>query len=166
MKWMGIICLFMMSTVIGFYAAGRIKTKYRTTQKLATLLSEFSTQLRYQAAPLEELLEQFAYHPNYSEFTFLREVSNGFTVENSHCQLWEKCVHADPSVLPQAGEILCSLGNILGTTDIQGQLTALEIYQRRMEETAEDLKTNCIRREELYRRLGVLFGAMFSVLLL
>ncbi|MBR6617572.1 MAG: stage III sporulation protein AB [Oscillospiraceae bacterium] len=166
MRWIGLLCLFLMSTATGFYAANRMRTRYRTMQKLVTLLSEFSTMLRYQGTPLEELLEQFACHPNYREFTFLSDVCDGFAVDVSPRNLWESSINGDPSILPQAGDILCSLGTILGTTDMQGQLAALELYRSRMEETADDIKAECIRKEGLYRRLGVLVGAMCLILLL
>lgn len=166
MKWAGILCLFLMSTAIGFYAANKMRTRYRNTQKLVSLLSEFSSILRYQGAPLEELLIQFAYHPNYSEFTFISDICNGFSVDTSPSQLWEKSVVADVAILPAARDILCALGTILGTTDMQGQLAALELYRNRMEETANDIKADCIHKEELYRRLGVLLGAMCTVLLI
>lgn len=166
MKWIGILCLFLMCSAIGFYAAGKIHARYRSTQKLAALLNEFSTMLRYQCTPLEELLVQFAHNPNYSEFSFISDICNGFSVNISPGLLWESSVCNDPLVMPSAGDILCSLGNVLGTTDMQGQLAALEMYCSRMEAAAEDIKTDCIRKEELYRRIGVLIGAMCAVLMI
>lgn len=166
MRWLGILCLFLMSTAIGFYAARRIRTRYHSTLKLTSMLTEMASLLRYQAMPLEELLLQLAHHPNYKEFSFLHEICSRLSVDTSPSLLWERAVSSDSAVLPAAGEILRSLGNVLGTTDMQGQLAALELHRIRMEEAAQNIRDDCIRKEGLYRKLGVLLGAMCSVILL
>lgn len=164
MRLAGIICLFMTCTGIGIYAARRLRTRLRHAQCLAALLCDFSTYIRYQCTPLEELLYQFAEHPNYREFTFLRRVSTAFCPGTAPGILWKEAVSADPAVFPQAAEILMALGNVLGTTDLEGQLAALELYRRQMDVLAEELKAACDQKGGLYRRLGVLLGAMLAIL--
>lgn len=165
MRWLGIFCLFLTSAGIGLYAARRIRTRYHQTRLLSALLEDFSTYIRYQCTPLEELLHLFAEHPNYGSFSFLGQVSREFCTGTPPRILWQDAVAADAAIIPQAEEILRSLGNILGTTDMQGQLAALELYRRQMDALAEELYESCQKKSELYRRLGVLLGAMLAVMM-
>lgn len=166
MRWLGILCLFLTSAGIGMYAARQLRTRLVHTQKLAALLEDFSTYIRYQCTPLEDLLYLFAEHPNYRDFTFLRRVSKEFCPEIPPRELWKDAVSSDAAVSTQAAEILCALGNVLGTTDMEGQLAALELHRRQMDGLADELKTACDKKGELYRRLGVLLGAMLAVMLI
>ncbi|MBQ8012599.1 MAG: stage III sporulation protein AB [Oscillospiraceae bacterium] len=166
MRWLGILCLFLTCTGIGMHAARQLRTRLAHTQKLSALLGDFSTYIRYQCTPLEELLYQFAEHPNYADFSFLRQVSREFCTEIPPRELWKDAVTADTAVPEQAAEILCTVGNVLGTTDMEGQLAALELHRRRMDALADELKTISDKKGELYRRLGVLLGAMLAVMLI
>ena len=49
---------------------------------------------------------------------------------------------------------------------MEGQLAALELHRRRMDALADELKTISDKKGELYRRLGVLLGAMLAVMLI
>ncbi len=166
MKWLGIICLFLTCAGMGFYAARMLRTRLVHTRKLSALLEDFAAHIRYQCLPLEDLLTLFAEHPNYTGFSFLRQVSRDFSPGIPPRTLWKDAVSADAAVPPQAVGILCALGNVLGTTDMAGQLAAIDLHRRELDGLAQELHTACEKKGELYRRLGVLLGAMLAILLI
>lgn len=166
MKWLGIFCLFLTSAGLGMYAARSLRTRLRHTRQLSALLTDFAAHIRYQCLPLEDLLHLYAEHPNYSAFTFIKRVSREFCTEIPMCILWKDAVSADDAIVPEAKTILTNLGNVLGTTDLEGQLAALALHRRQLDELTEQLKETSQQKGELYRRLGVLLGAMLAVMLL
>lgn len=166
MRWVGIFFLFLACTGTGLYAARQIRTRYRHTQQLSALLGDFSTYIRYQCLPLEELLHLFAEHPNYADFTFLQNVSRAFCTGTPPRILWKDAIAEDTAVSHEEAVILCGIGNVLGTTDMQGQLAALELYRSRMDALAESMQERCRKKSELYPKLGILLGAMLSILLI
>ncbi len=107
----------------------------------------------------------FARHRNYSDFTFLKRTETEFCTGIPVHEIWCDAVRADNNVPKAAADILCALGNVLGTTDMQGQLAALALYRHQMNVLAEEEKTCVLKKGELYRRLGVLGGVMLAVLL-
>lgn len=165
MKWLGILCLFCTCTGVGLYASHQLRTRLVHTQLLEALLDDFSTHIRYQCLPLEDLLSMFAQHKNYAAFSFLGQAEREFSTCVPVQEIWCDAVMSDAAVTPRAADILCALGNVLGTTDMQGQLAALELYRHQMRELADEQKESVHKRGELYRRLGVLAGAMLAVLL-
>lgn len=166
MRTVGMLLLFCACSGAGFCAAHRLRKEAAHTEQLAVLLGEFMTYIRYQCLPLEELLRLFAAHPNYEAFTFLKASSEGFCTAQPPDVLWREAVTADEAVVPPAKEILCTLGNTLGTTDAEGQLAALALHRNQMEALAADMKEGCHKKGTLYCQLGVLAGAMLALLLL
>ncbi len=166
MKWLGMICIFLMSTGIGVYASHKMRTRFLHTQKLNALLADFSSYIRYQCTPLEDLLHLFAKHPNYSEFSFLQNSSARFSAGTPPQIIWHESIAEDPAITPMAKEILYDVGNTLGTTDVEGQLATLELHRKQLEVLASELKENYRMKGELYRRLGMILGIMLAVILL
>ncbi len=107
----------------------------------------------------------FAQHKNYGDFTFLKRAEAEFCTGIPLHEIWCDAVRADNNVPKAASDILCALGHVLGTTDMQGQLAALELYRHQMKALAEEEKACVLKKGELYRRLGVLGGVMLAVLL-
>lgn len=166
MKTAGILFVFAASICAGCYASYNIKAQCRTVRLLETLLEDFMIYIRYQSLPMEDLLALFAEHENYQEIAFLQRVRAAFRPEMPSHLLWCEEVRRDGQIVPPAQEILCALGNVLGTTDVQGQLTALETHRLQMHKLADTMQENCQKKGALYRHLGLLAGAMLAVLLL
>ncbi len=166
MKWLGMLFLFLMSTGFGVYASHRMRTRFIHTQKLNALLADFSSHIRYQCTPLEDLLYLFAEHPNYTEFSFLQNISARFSTEIPPQMIWHESIADDPAITPRAKDIMYAVGNTIGTTDVQGQLASLELHRKQMEVLASELKENYRTKGELYQRLGVILGIMLAVILL
>ncbi|MBE6849137.1 MAG: hypothetical protein E7502_04425 [Ruminococcus sp.] len=166
MKWLGILCLFCTCAGLGIVTARQMRTRLAHMRRLSALLEDFSIHIRYQCLPLEDLLALFAVHPNYQSFTFLRNVSEEFCTGIPPHVLWRDAVSADSAVPPQAVQTLCALGNVLGTTDMAGQLSAIAMHRRELEGLAEELDAAYEKKGTLCRRLGVLTGAMLAILLL
>ncbi len=160
------LLLFLACSGAGFLAAGRIRTQAANTELLTALLGDFMTYIRYQCLPLEELLAMVAAHPNYTVFSFLRRTSEGFCTAEHPGVLWSEAVEADTAVAAPAKEILRALGASLGTTDVQGQLAALELHRAQMQALAAEMKKNSHKKGKLYSQLGVLAGAMLALMLL
>ncbi len=166
MKLIGIGCVFLACACCGLLVSRHIREEARRVEQLAMLLEDFRIYIRYQCLPLEELIGLFAEHDSYKEFAFLKGVKEKFSTEEPPMKIWCEQVRQDPAVAEPAKAILCELGNALGTTDVDGQLSALETHRLQMQKLADTMQENSKKRSALSRNLGVLGGAMLAVLLL
>jgi stage III sporulation protein AB len=62
-------------------------------------------------------------------------------------------------------EIMLLFGNMLGTSDINGQVSAIELYKKRLDNLFNELKTEYESKGRMYRSVGVLIGIMAGILL-
>ena len=63
-------------------------------------------------------------------------------------------------------EILAELGEMLGRTDIEGQLAELSVLEERVRCLENERRTVCSQKGRMYRSVGVLFGVMVGILVI
>lgn len=165
MKWIGILLLFLASSGTGLYASQSLRNDVKRTENLITLTEECSAYIRYQQTELHELIDILSTNPTYQGFHFLREISEN---QNPYCTpstIWSEAVQNDTAIPVKTREILESLGHILGTTDVNGQLSALELHRTQLQQTLSDYRERYQKQGKLYQSLGILTGCMLGVLL-
>ena len=63
-------------------------------------------------------------------------------------------------------EQLVSISRILGASDAEGQLSALEVVEQNLKRNLEQAQQLCTTRGKLYRSMGALSGAALAILIL
>lgn len=165
MRLLGILCLVLACIGAGLWASGRLRRESAAFDQLIRLTESAAAYIRCQAPELRDLLRMLSEECG-NGFRFLAEVSEGLRPDAPPAAVWRSAVRKDPAVPRAAREILYSLGEVLGTTDIPGQLSALALHRARLERAAAESRERCARQGKLYRALGLLGGAMTAVLLL
>ncbi len=166
MKLVGILCIAGVCISTGMMASRHIRDEARYVARLVMLLEDLRIYIHYQCLPLEELIAKLADHPQYQDFVFLQRTKAAFHSDRLPMAIWCEQVRGDPWVSAPAGEILLSLGSVLGATDIEGQLSALQSHAIQMQKLAEETKERNGKRAALSCQLGFLSAAMLAVLLL
>lgn len=166
MKLFGILCIMLACTGAGMYAAAKLRYEVTAYERLISLTESCAAYIRCQCPELDELLLLLSEQPAFGAFGFLREISERLAPGMPPSAVWCSAVCSDAAVPKGAQEILCSLGGVLGTTDIPGQLSAIELHCTRLKRAAEESRERCERQGKLYRSLGLLGGAMLALLLL
>ena len=165
MKWIGILLLFLSSSGTGIYASQNLRNDMRRTEKLIALTEECSAYIRYQQPELDELIDILSQNSAYQEFHFLRNISENKNPYLMPSAIWNEAIQNDNSVPVATREILESLGHILGTTDIEGQLSALELHRIQLQQILSGCRERYQKQGKLYQSLGILAGCMLGVLL-
>ena len=63
-------------------------------------------------------------------------------------------------------QILADIGKNLGTSDIEGQISTLNLQRNELKILISSAETEYEKKSKLYRSLGVLVGAFISVMLI
>lgn len=163
MKLAGILCLVLACAGAGMYAARRLKREVAAFEQLIGLTEQCAAMIRCQSPELSELLRQLG---EMGQFRFPDMVRRGLSPGTPPGALWRSAVWNDSTVPKAAREMICSLGEVLGTTDVSGQLSAIALHRERLERAAEESRERCLRQGKLYQSLGLLGGALVAVLLM
>ena len=133
----GTLLIFLTSAAVGMFLSNSIKNKKERLIKERKMLEEISIMIRFNSFTLKEII---------------------FELENSGLK-------EDDILSESEKKLLTEIGYSLGTSDIDGQLSTLNIYKARLDELIEEESEKYRIKGKMYRSLGVMFGAMIGILI-
>lgn len=164
MKWLGLLCLFLCCTGAGLLASRKLSADTAVVHKLLALLEYTENHIRYEQLPLAEIFQSARNVQTFSGLDFLQTLE--IVPDRHFSESWTDAVQKDGRLPERAAAVLLELGNTLGTTDADGQVSSIAFS----ESVLKTLETECYetgrQKGELYRRLGMLAGMLLVLLLL
>lgn len=165
-KYAGLAIIIAVTSFVGCYFSSALRTRLVNLKKINFLIDEIIILLRYKASTVYEITDCLAGNERFSDFYFLSKINSDNSI--SFQQNWSSTVHTmPPSGLKDSDlEILADIGKNLGTSDMEGQLSMLNLQRAELESLIASAETECEKKSRLYRSLGVLAGAFISVMLI
>ena len=97
---------------------------------------------------------------------FINELPTEFEPDSDFRSQWRKAINAQTDMPEEEKKILLSLGDIIGTSDIEGQTAAINGFQSELDEIEQVRRDMFIKKGKLYRSVGMLFGVMAGILVI
>lgn len=166
LKYAGLAVIIAVTSFAGNYFSVSLKARLVNLKKINYLIDEIIVLLRFKGATVYEITECLAGNERFFDFSFLKSISVN---ENaSFQQSWCRALEANPVFGFKSTdlEILSDIGKKLGTSDIEGQLSMLNLQRTELEMLISSVESDCEKKSKLYRSLGVLAGAFISVMLI
>lgn len=166
LKVVGIIIIIAAASFAGNYFSSALKSRAAALKRLNYMLEEIRILLRCKSATVYEIAETLAADERFSEFTFLKRLTA--EKDKPFRESWCRAVSENvPRSLKKADtEILLDIGRRLGTTDLEGQLGAVRLWQSELSSAAASAEEDFAKKGKLYRSLGALAGAFIAIMLI
>jgi len=164
-KIIGIFALVISSSLIGITASEKLKNRVSELNLIKYMLEEIAILIRYKAMTVYEIIGTLKKNEGFKKLEFI----DGFTInmQNSFATSWGENIDKAKSSLTKADiELLKSFGGTLGTSDIDGQLSTIEVFKGNFSKLEKDARHIYEQKSRLYRSLGVLIGAFISIMLI
>ncbi len=161
----GILLIFLTSTVLGMFLSNNIKNKRERLVKERKMLEEISIMIRFNSLTLKEIIYELENAELFCDFKFLKILKIMLEKPISFPEAWEQAIKKDDIISESEKKVLIELGFNLGTTDIDGQLSTLNIYKIRLDKMIEEESEKYRVKGKMYRSLGIMFGAMIGILI-
>lgn len=145
----------------GGYFASLDKKRAETLRDIILMLSITETQLRYSRMPVPDLLKSLCENSALSGLGFLRESRELLCFGESFSSAWKKSIEASAELkklLPETYDNLLVLGDEIGATDLDGQLSRCEYYSRVFSRVLAEREEKSKRSAKLFPPLGMLLG--------
>lgn len=171
LKLLAAIMVVVSSTVLGFSLSREFSRRTAQLRELQVLMQMFENEIRFLSSVLVNAFEKLC-KSSKSEIKifFLETIINLESHEGYGAkEAWEKAVKDNikyTSLNDEDREILLEFGNILGSTDKEGQINNIRHLISRLkiqENKAEELRR---RNESMYKKLGLLGGLAIVIVLL
>lgn len=148
------IVIVVSSSVLGCHYSNKLLIRKSVLQKFIKELKSSVTQIRYTSATLCEIFSD-----KFSDFHF--------TSDDVFATQWKTLVHSYEKSLDKSDvKLLISFAENLGTTDVDGEISHIEMYIDLLNSSVQDAQNNINQKSKLYRTLGLSSGILVSILLL
>jgi stage III sporulation protein AB len=154
---MSIIVIFM-GTVTGLYFSYRLKIREESLRELTQVLREMALLIRHRALPVKDLFEEL------SRYDFIGSVNNAIGADFRGN--WLTVTDELTELAESERSIIKSVGLSLGTSDVQGQLSMLEVNAQLLAKHGDEAHEQYNKKGKLYRSCGLLAGLFLAVLII
>lgn len=169
-RWLGMILIAGASVSVGFGAALRIRQTTTQLGQLANALEVMRCELEYAMTPLLQLCQVVAKTSKGAIHALFVNLGQALTQDET----WDtsramRQAIAQTKTLCLPEDILFSLlemGQTMGKFDLDGQLSMLEMTQKRIQACLERYQRDQAQRCRSYQALGLCAGAALIVLML
>lgn len=164
-KYILLVAIFGLSTAIGLAISKTYENRVVELKEFKNILNIMKTKIKFTYEPLAEIFKQIANNNDTNVEKIFGQMANQITYYQTR-DVWENCIQdADISINQEDKDILKRLGKLLGQTDVEGQVSEIEVTQNflnmQIEKAEEDKKKN----QKMYKTLGITIGLIFVIIL-
>lgn len=145
-------------------AAG-LSERVSSLERSLRLLCHLRDRLRFLRPSVRSLIQNAAAVEDFAPLGFLGRCRDEMERGVDFPSAWKEAVRSADVRDREARDILESLGDILGGSDLDSQLASLELCRDRLELCLEAAREHAAKHKKLYRTLGVLAGAAAAIIL-
>ena len=164
-KYILLVAIFGLSTAIGLAISKAYENRVVELKEFKNILNIMKTKIKFTYEPLAEIFKQIANNNDTNVEKVFGQMANQITYYQTR-EVWEDCIQdADISINQEDKDILKRLGKLLGQTDVEGQISEIEVIENflnmQIDKAEEDKKKN----QKMYKTLGVTIGLIFVIIL-
>ncbi len=164
-KYILLIGIFGLSTAIGFLISKSYQNRVIELKEFKNILNIMKTKIKFTYEPLAEIFKQIAKENQTSIEKIFGQMANQLTY-NQAKDVWEDCIqNADISIKQEDKDILKKLGRLLGQTDVDGQISEIEVTESFLDMQIEKAEEEKKKNQKIYKTLGVVAGLVFVIIL-
>lgn len=165
LKIAGMIAIVISTSLFGISKADKLKRRRNELNLISHMLEDFIILIRFKALPLFEIVKQLKSNKLYKDSELFSNID--CSLEKPFYKAWEESIDNMHTYLNSNDlRLLKSFGSTLGRSDIEGELSNIEIYKSDFLKLEKSASEECEKKSQLYRSLGVLSGVFISILLI
>lgn len=150
----------------GAMLSQRLRDEREICRETGDVLRSSALQIRYRGADVYELSTGLKNSRGLGSLTFLRYLPEQYCCGEDFHENWRSALNRQSGIPDEERGILARLGELLGTSDIEGQLSSIAALEDELSLIEAKREENYRRRGKLFRSVGVLAGAMTGILVI
>ena len=160
-----LLIIFGLSTSIGMAIARAYGNRVDELKEFKNILNIMKTKIKFTYEPLGEIFRQIAKDNDTEIEKIFGQMANQITYYQAK-DVWENCIQdADISIKQEDKNILKRLGKLLGQTDVNGQVSEIEVTEEFLSIQIEKAEEEKKKNQKMCKTLGVVTGLVFCIIL-
>lgn len=151
-------------TMCGVHFSEKLRSGRELCRSITALIIRCSCLIRALGLDVYRLSDELS-RSGFEQLSFIDKLPREYVYGVTFSQSWKNAVDTQTMENEERG-LLIRLGNILGTSDIDGQVAALSVLQSEAEQLSNRRGQAYITKSRLYRSSGALFGIMLGIIII
>lgn len=161
-----LLFVFAICSWIGFLFSRQYQYREKELKELKNAFHLLETKIRFTAIPLPEIFEEIAKTSSVTTIAELFRKASCQMQEKNAKEAWEIAVEQmEGNLKEEDRRMMKEFGRLLGKTDIDGQMSQIELTKSFLEEQIEKAKLDRKKNEKLYKSLGMVAGLAIVIVL-
>lgn len=159
-------CIFLSSSAIGLLISKKYEERVNELKEFKNALNMFETKIKFTYEPIPEIFDQIAKQMKTTVGRTFKLASSNMEVLTAG-DAWDIAVDTNSlNINDEDKNILKNLSKLLGKTDIDGQISQIELTSKFLDEQIEKAEKERTKSEKMYRTLGMVIGLAIVIILI
>ncbi len=158
--------IFLSSSLIGMLLSKKYSNRVNELKEFKNALNVFKTKIRYTYEPIPEIFNQISENINSNISNVFKFAANKMDVLTAG-DAWQVALKMEDLNLNEEDKtVIGNLGKLLGKTDLQGQLSSIEMTLDFLDQQIRKAEIQKNKNEKMYRTLGMIAGISIVIILM
>lgn len=158
--------IFLSSSSIGILISKKYEERVKELKEFKNALNMFKTKIKFTYEPIPEIFEQISKQIQTNTGRIFKLASCNMEVVTAG-EAWNMAVDTNMlSINEEDRNILKNLSKLLGQTDLEGQISQIELTSNFLDEQIEKAEKEKLKSEKMYRTLGMVIGLGIVIILI
>ena len=165
-KWMLYMAVFGTSTAIGIVLSKRYQKRVEELKDFKSAFNILKTKMRFTYTPLREIFTDISKNL-HGKIGIVFEKASSYIEERDAKLAWEDAINSiELNITKEDKEVILGLGKLLGKTDVEGQISEIDLCLTFLEGQIEKAESEKEKNAKLYKSLGAIAGIGIIIILL
>ena len=165
-KYTMLFVVFILSILIGKYISNQYICRVKELEEIKNALNILKTKIKFTYEPLREIFNEISEISNYNVSKLFKKANENMKNKTAG-ESWNEAVQDySGNINKEDKEVLKMLSKLLGTTDLEGQVSQIEVTESFLEEQIRQAQEERNKSEKLYKKLGITIGMVVVIILI
>ena len=167
-KYILIFFILMIFSTIGNLYSKKYVNRVEDLEKMKNMLNVFKAKIKFTGLTIQDIFNQL-YEDNQDNIGEIFKVANEYMNDKSAKDAWNTALDDMKNkndLNPEDINVLKSLGKMLGNTDIEGQVSQIELTENLLNEKIVEAQEAKKKNAKLYKTLGIATGLAIAIILI
>lgn len=161
-----LLLVFIASSFIGRCIAKKYSYRLEELEEIKNILNVFKSKIRFTYEPIPEIFREIANNAKENIGQIFKEAGKNMQ-DFSAGEAWENAIQtSETNLTDEDKHVLLMLSKMLGQTDVEGQISQIEITENFLEKQIKEAQQEKDKNEKLYRKLGTTIGLAIVIILI
>lgn len=158
--------IFLSCSLIGILTSRKYTNRVNELKEFKNALNLFKTKIRYTYEPIPEIFSEISENISPCVSTVFKQAAGKMDVLAAG-EAWNLALKIDNlNINEEDRNALKNLSKLLGKTDLQGQLSQIEMTSDFLDEQILKAERERNKNEKMYRTLGMILGMAIVIILI